>query len=92
MIKTLHVLFDHKKLMYERSNFLEKNKWFQNKSLTENYLQLEKDALLIRNKYIKYCVKGDNSLIPNLLTLLMKLKENDYKNTELLIKNLYGVL
>jgi len=80
-IRPFHILYDHKKMMKIRLDYLKKLNIFDSIMLElickRNDSLIEK-SLLLRNKVIKYNLKHNNDLLSKIKTECRDLKNNDY--------------
>ncbi|WP_025689479.1 hypothetical protein [Paenibacillus zanthoxyli] len=65
--KPFHVLWEHKKCMVQRIEFLIKNNLLQESRVHTSYKDLEKKTLIFRNMMLKYLIKPEKKLIQNLI-------------------------
>jgi len=88
-VRNLHVLWEHKKIMLERIQFLQDHGWIaRDRSLWEEYEAICKKALVLRNLAIKHTVSNDESCIVRIRDSFDALKQKDEKAIEALLKAL----
>ncbi|WP_223068400.1 hypothetical protein [Paenibacillus caui] len=91
-IRLFHVLWEQKKLMAVRIKYMEGRGIINKKSIYEEYLELEKKCLIIRNLILKYDINHDQQIIHRVMreveefpkiesALLSELLDQIYHNT-----------
>lgn len=84
MRKCLHNLYDHKKLMLERIQYLEVKGYLSSgKDTYGSYPDIVNKAVLATNLYIKYGLTGKETLFPKIAGILSEIKE---KETEIFMQ------
>ncbi|WP_251577022.1 hypothetical protein [Paenibacillus sp. MER TA 81-3] len=75
-LRSLHVLWEHKKLMLERINYLAKNNIIttDNNELYNKFKGIEEEVLNMRNSAIKYNITNDVSYIINIIETFETIK------------------
>lgn len=75
MRKCLHNLYDHKKLMLERIQYLEAKGYLSSgKDTYGSYPDIVNKAVLATNLYIKYGLTGKETLLPKIAGILSEIK------------------
>lgn len=79
-IRPLHLLWDHKKYMAELCHFLNESNHLNDAGhIIESYNAIEKAALALRNKIIKFMVSGEWKLIKRLYLQLERIATEEEK-------------
>jgi hypothetical protein len=88
-VRSYHVLYDHKKTMKARLEFMTNNGYMEpNNEHIEQYDKICTDSLVMRNLVVKYQVTQDIKIISKLITRLEQLKEHETKVLRKLIEEL----
>ncbi|PGQ24520.1 hypothetical protein COA05_22895, partial [Bacillus thuringiensis] len=61
-IRNTHILWEHKKVMASRINFMLENQIIETK-IYQDAKKIEDRALIIRNMFVKYSLVKDNDII-----------------------------
>lgn len=85
-VKNYHALYEHKILMQQRINFFVENSKL--KVDIEQFNDLVKSALIIRNLYIKFSVSYKTENIEKINSLLLSLREKEKKVLDKVLKEL----
>ena len=86
-IRNTHILWEHKKVMASRINFMLENQIIETK-IYQDAKKIEDRALIIRNMFVKYSLVKDNDIILKIVDRLEGLKNDEEK----LIKDLINAL
>lgn len=86
LIQTLHVLYDHKVLMYKRAEFLLNRVGKENHILLEQFKLNKDSALICRNLYLKYSMTKKFELKDSICKKLDSMREIESRNIEELIE------
>lgn len=76
-IRPLHVLWEHKKLMFQRIKYMIDKGYLKPDSYLDDYSEIERLALVCRNLLLKYRLSPNKSRIPNLTTQLDAIVEKE---------------
>ncbi|UED72207.1 hypothetical protein [Brevibacillus sp. DP1.3A] len=76
-IRPAHLLWEHKKIMFKRIQYIEKNKIANVDGSLKVFEEIERISLNLRNILIKYTFNNDNSLIDKIITLLNTLETKE---------------
>lgn len=88
-IRSFHCLYEHKKCMVLRIKYLEKNNILNNaKSVYDEYIEIEKMTIIVRNYMIKYSITNDDKIIKRVVNLLDKIEFEEFETITRLIKNI----
>ncbi|KWX81043.1 hypothetical protein AMQ84_01250, partial [Paenibacillus riograndensis] len=91
-LRSLHALYEHKRLMTMRVNYLYSNKFIESSSkLIGFFEQIENESLLIRNLFIKYSL-NDNFERANLTARLTEVRNLEENCLSVLIDSFYKEL
>lgn len=85
-VKNYHALYEHKKLMFQRINYLIGNSML--KVDIEQFSDLVKSTLIIRNLYIKFTVSLKTENLKKINFLLLNLREDEKKILNKVLKEL----
>jgi hypothetical protein len=86
-IRPLHVIWEHKKCMLGRLKYMYDNNYLEDISYIYNeYSNLEKEALAIRNIFIKWNITNDKSIIVRIIESLESIIKREEKAAFLLLK------
>ncbi|MEN6316086.1 MAG: hypothetical protein ABFD25_17785 [Clostridiaceae bacterium] len=79
-IRPIHILWEHKKCMIMRLQYMYSNGYFTNKanSFFEIYRQIEQKALALRNTSIKYNITKNSQLLNRLKSSLEEIRIQEY--------------
>jgi hypothetical protein len=89
-IRPLHVLWDHKKMMVQRIQYMGKRGFLKNAiHLQQKYQELENQALILRNLLIAYSLREDNKYI---VKIIKGLGEIASKEKPLLVEMLDNIV
>jgi len=85
-MSNLHAIYDHKKLMHMRINFMLENKYLKtDTSILKEFGDIEHQALQLRNLYIKYLLSNDSLLIKKAITICKQIEEKEQELMPILI-------
>ncbi|WP_059052806.1 hypothetical protein [Paenibacillus senegalimassiliensis] len=78
-IRSFHLIYEHKKLMRMRVDFLKKTNFLKDiNELIEQCQKLETETLMIRNLALKYYINKKVTLLTDIVQRLEVIKELDY--------------
>lgn len=77
VIRALHVMSDHKKLMKLRVEYLLEHRYMTNADLLAESHEIEKSALVIRNSFIKYSVLPTKEKLEHITDLIRNLRDKE---------------
>lgn len=69
-IRPLHILWEHKRLMLTRIKYMLDHNYIKEDTCYENYHNVERNAAICRNIYLKYKVTDDKKMVSKLLSYL----------------------
>ncbi len=87
-IRHMHLLWEHKKCMVSRIEYLISNKFINSNTVLDGYICLRNTALSLRNILIKFLVVNDKKYIKKIITSLGKMHSDE----EQLLSSLIGQL
>lgn len=87
-IRPLHIMWEHKKCMTSRIRYLLEKKQINDNSIYENYKEIEKKILLLRNFQIKFKVTNNENFIKKIINSLDEIYN---KEAEILVKLLNSI-
>lgn len=89
LVRDMHVLWEHKKLMTSRIKYMELNGYLSPlNSFSNNFSKIETMAMHIRNKALYYSIKKDPVVLDNITKLIDQLAHDEYLQLENLLKHL----
>lgn len=89
IVKCLHNIFEHKKLMLARIEYMSKNGFLDNSSeILHEYEQVVNKTIIISNNAIKYRTNRKEALIDKMITSLNELAVDEKLITEKMIHNM----
>lgn len=74
-IRPIHFLYEHKKCISERMQYLYDNGYLSTNELTDEYKKLELHANTIRNMHLKYNISNDVRLIDKIVEGIIDVKQ-----------------
>lgn len=86
MLKCLHNLYDHKKLMLERLIYME-DKEFIPKTFSKQFKKITSDAGIICNLYIKYELTLNTEYLDKIVIMLLEIKNNEKRLYSKILEN-----
>ncbi|MUG45248.1 hypothetical protein [Paenibacillus woosongensis] len=89
-LRALHLLFEHKRLMTRRIEFLGGLNLIDDELYIKLFKEVEEKAIVIRNYMIKQIIKGDSSDTSKVKSMIMDLESIEYSYLEKLAKSLTG--
>lgn len=88
-IRSFHVFYDHKSLMFKRIEFLIKNDYIKlDISIINLFRNLMNSSLVIRNEMLKFIISNNDESLPYIKDKLKKMKYKEIKLLNYLIKKL----
>jgi hypothetical protein len=88
VIRALHVLSDHKKLMRMRIEYLMEHQYLGDPELLEESRQIEKMAVVIRNSFIRYSVHPIAEKLQQIIEQIRQLQQREKPFIHQLIESL----
>lgn len=86
-IRDMHVLWEHKKVLRSRVEYMEQNGYLApNRILSDMCIEIELEALVLRNIALKFEASENFEHLVNIIERLNKLAERDAVTIELLLK------
>ena len=74
----IYALWEHKKIMLERIEYLQNNKYLSEKhSLNVSYKQIEKKAKALNDYFIKFIISKNDKLITRMVKILSEIDEHE---------------
>lgn len=78
--QVFHLMYEHKAVMKERVKYMRDIGVLRNGECNlQHCVDMESDAHLIRNMYIKYVIRGNKSMLQKLDLMIKGLEEKEYK-------------
>lgn len=87
-LRASHILYEHKKLMKGRIDFIHELALIDGNSLIENFVEIERKALIIRNFILMQMINKDNSKKTKLKSMLRELETIEYNILDKLLQRL----
>ena len=79
-LRSLHILWEHKKCMRMRTAYMQENKYLSPLStFYDDYLKLERTTEKLRNMQIKYIVRRDKEVINKIMMSLDQIAVKEYE-------------
>lgn len=87
--RSLHVLWEHKKIMLSRLEYLNQHHFIENFDfLYRLYQKLENEVLVLRNLHLQFSIKEDKRLLDQLMNSLLEIKDLESEGLEALLESL----
>jgi len=85
-IRPLHILYEHKKCMVSRLEYMEKNNYISDCSyLIDSYKILENKSMVMRNLQLKYSATSDKKYLRSIVETLAEIEQKEEELLEILI-------
>jgi hypothetical protein len=85
-IKPLHVLYEHKKCMVSRLEYMHENNYISDCSyLHEGYKSLEYKSMMMRNLQLKYIATSDKRNLDSIIDILTEVEQKEEELLEILV-------
>lgn len=92
-IRALHILYEHKKCMVLRLEYLYNNNYIDDHSyLYDNYKYIENKTLEMRNLQLKYIITHDKSYLSKIVNTLFEIEQKEKKLLENLLDKVHNKL
>lgn len=86
-IRPLHILYEHKKCMVSRLEYMGKNNHIRDCSyLIDGYKDLEDKSIVMRNLQIKYSATSDKRYLSSIVDMLAEIEQKEEELLEILIE------
>lgn len=91
-IRHFHLLYEHKKTMVSRLEYLTEKKYINTKNdFISIFMNFKKDALKLRNSLIKYNISKDKMLLNTVIDTLQKMYKGEKETIEELLNHLLSL-
>ncbi|WP_242836675.1 hypothetical protein [Clostridium sp. BNL1100] len=92
-IRFLHILYEHKKCMLMRLEYMYKNNYISDNSyIYDGYKYIEQEMFKMRNQHLKYIIGGKKSCLSQLVDCLSEIEQKETELTERLLNVIYHKL
>ncbi|MBW5449231.1 hypothetical protein GE107_24710 [Cohnella sp. CFH 77786] len=87
--KPFHVIFDHKSLMLERIDYMDRHRYLQEAStIRDQYQSIANDALLARNLIVKYTLSNNGEIIDKVFEKIREIQKSEKEIIERILDRL----